>query len=421
VSRSVLAKLDTIDTMDSTVALNIDQDDTTVTRRVKSNYKTKSENIRDQAVEDREHIRIKHSIRRSPSQNVQIIKINQASDPNTSNIRSVSKVVLNSETKQTDIIECEPAVNCLNVTTWSVGSVQNKVIKNSKSDVFNIEKKDFESIEGKLDNVKTEIVRIISEKDCFYKENGTLKNYKQACEILKQENLKLKTELLLLKEENTFLKSPNTTQDIIVHDILDRSPPDGQEIEADITRHNIIEVQKNVESNIKNEANKQIRLLEESVFLMRSEFGKIDFYWMNKLNNERNYFEISIKESQKIVKELTLQLNTFQNINDILDIKINNCMEDMKELKTKFHLMEQNHLEMENIINHFDISKLYQISKDSVFNNKVNLESFSYEKRVTNSENIDTKIRQILPRLHQELVKSVIREIVWIKLLESIF
>ena len=64
------------------------------------------------------------------------------------------------------------------------------------------------------------------------------------------------------------------------------------------------------------------RLLEESVSMMRSEFGKIDFYWMNKLNIERNYFEISIKESQKIVKELTLQLNTFQNINDILDIKV---------------------------------------------------------------------------------------------------
>ena len=199
---------------------------------------------------------------RSPSQNVQIIKINQASDPNTSNIRSVSKVVLNSETKQTDIIECEPAVNCLNVTTWSVGSVQNKVIKNSKSDVFNIEKKDFESIEGKLDNVKTEIVRIISEKDCFYKENGTLKNYKQAFEILKQENLKLKTEVLLLKEENKSLKFPNTSQDIIVHDILDRSSPDGQEIEADIKRHKIIEVQNNVESNIQNEANKQKRLDE---------------------------------------------------------------------------------------------------------------------------------------------------------------
>ena len=63
-SGSVIEKVDTIYTMDSTVALNIDQDDTTVSRRVKSNHNTNSDNTSDQTAEVREHIRIKQSIRR---------------------------------------------------------------------------------------------------------------------------------------------------------------------------------------------------------------------------------------------------------------------------------------------------------------------------------------------------------------------
>jgi len=106
---------------------------------------------------------------------------------------------------------------------------------------------------------------------------------------------------------------------------------------------------------------------------------------------------------------------------NLYELQINNSMEDIKELKSKYYLMEKNHLEMDNIINYFEISKLYQISKDSACNNYVNLESSSYVKREKKSENIDTKIRIILPSLHQELVKCVIREIVRIQLLKSIF
>ena len=51
------------------------------------------------------------------------------------------------------------------------------------------------SLEGELDGVKSEIVRIISEKDGFFKENGILKDYKKAYEDIKKENLQLEKDI----------------------------------------------------------------------------------------------------------------------------------------------------------------------------------------------------------------------------------
>ena len=88
------------------------------------------------------------------------------------------------------------------------------------------------TLEGELDDVKSEIVRIISEKEVFFKENGTLKDYKKAFEDLKEENSQLRKERQNLNAENKYLKSPNASQDKNIQEILDRSSPDGEEVES---------------------------------------------------------------------------------------------------------------------------------------------------------------------------------------------
>ena len=87
-------------------------------------------------------------------------------------------------------------------------------------------------MEGELDDVKSEIVRILSEKEGFFKENGTLRDYKKSYENLKEENMQLKKERKILKEEIKSLKSPNASRDKSIQEILDRSSPDGEEVEA---------------------------------------------------------------------------------------------------------------------------------------------------------------------------------------------
>ena len=87
------------------------------------------------------------------------------------------------------------------------------------------------SLEGELDGVKSEIVRIITEKDGFLRENGLLKDLKMERDDLKEENKKLKHDLRQLIEEKKHLRSPNPSQDNFQLQISDRSSPDGQEIE----------------------------------------------------------------------------------------------------------------------------------------------------------------------------------------------
>ena len=55
------------------------------------------------------------------------------------------------------------------------------------------------NLEGELDQVKVEIVRILSDKDEFYRENETLKHYVSVVGRLREENMELKKELDGLK------------------------------------------------------------------------------------------------------------------------------------------------------------------------------------------------------------------------------
>ena len=69
------------------------------------------------------------------------------------------------------------------------------------------------SLEGELDGVKSEIVRIITEKDGFLRENGLLNDLKMERDDLKEENKKLKLDLRQLIEEKKLDRSPNSSQE----------------------------------------------------------------------------------------------------------------------------------------------------------------------------------------------------------------
>lgn len=64
--------------------------------------------------------------------------------------------------------------------------------------MFNLEQH-CKNLEGELDQVKVEIVRILSDKDEFYRENETLKNYVSMVGQLREENVELRKELDGLK------------------------------------------------------------------------------------------------------------------------------------------------------------------------------------------------------------------------------
>ena len=75
-----------------------------------------------------------------------------------------------------------------------------------------------------LDSVKSEIVKILTEKNKYMKQNDELHEYKATYEELELENKQLKKQLLKIKEEQISDK-----EIIEVPEFLDvRSSPDGK-------------------------------------------------------------------------------------------------------------------------------------------------------------------------------------------------
>ena len=75
-----------------------------------------------------------------------------------------------------------------------------------------------------LDSVKSEIVKILTEKNNYLKQNDELQEYKASYEDLELENKHLKQQLFKMMEEQ---KSNNETEQ--VPEFLDvRSSPDGK-------------------------------------------------------------------------------------------------------------------------------------------------------------------------------------------------
>ena len=83
------------------------------------------------------------------------------------------------------------------------------------------------SLEGELESVKTEIVKILREKAGTLEENGILKEYKKSYEDLDNENKQLKHQILKMIENK---KSYNESSESVKTELPYRSSPDGQEI-----------------------------------------------------------------------------------------------------------------------------------------------------------------------------------------------
>ena len=83
------------------------------------------------------------------------------------------------------------------------------------------------SLEGELESVETEIVKILREKAGTLEKNGILKEYKKSYEDLDNENKQLKRQILKMIENKKY---DNERSESVTTELAYRSSPDGQEI-----------------------------------------------------------------------------------------------------------------------------------------------------------------------------------------------
>jgi len=191
-----------------------------------------------------------------------------------------------------------------------VQSSRTKLVKRSQSvvsshrdqaEVFQL-KQHCRSLEGELDGVKSEIIRILSEKDGVLRENGILKELQLENQTLKEENRKLRERFERMLEINLPTQSPNSSQDDIELELPDRSSPDGEELETGCSESISQELKNDKEAN----KEEQIKILEESLEMMKLEFDKMEKYWSNKLANERKLYEDHIQQNDTKIHDWEL-------------------------------------------------------------------------------------------------------------------
>ncbi|XP_040583976.1 uncharacterized protein [Lepeophtheirus salmonis] len=202
----------------------------------------------------------------------------------------------------------------------------------SKVQVFQLEQH-CKNLEGELDHVKDEILKILSAKSSANKENESLKRYALAYESLARENQTLKKEVNELKKITMNGPSSPLPSHQTVHD---RSSPDGQEYydspnsptvsssENDNgTRQGeqppndllkFLEVQKTELETEKNGFLNKISELEESLELMKNEFENMEDYWQEKLDKERSFYENQLSLSDSNFKELEIKMKEYEEL-----------------------------------------------------------------------------------------------------------
>ena len=183
------------------------------------------------------------------------------------------------------------------------------------------------NLEEELDQVKHQIVKIVTDKNDFNKENAILRSYQAAFATLTEQNELLKT---ALSEHSKMLD----ISVIVDSPEADRTSPDGQEIDGDqmtfkssveyeAELQNIRERNKALEDENKlvtskldkwkelEETNGQ---LEESLELMRQEFESMEDYWQGKLDQERKFYDEQLKFSDCQQKDLEVKLKEYDEI-----------------------------------------------------------------------------------------------------------
>ena len=199
----------------------------------------------------------------------------------------------------------------------------------NKIDVIQLERQ-CKDLEDQLDQVKHQIVKIVTDKNDVSKENAVLKNYQIAFTSLTEQNLFLKQKLennskmLDTSLESTF-KVPET----------DRTSPDGQEREKDqilVFKSSIeYETELNIlvekvktleeEKTVNRKKLEQLNSLEvknkelvESLDMIKEEFESMEDYWGKKLNDERAFYEEQLKMSETQFKDLEERLKDYDDV-----------------------------------------------------------------------------------------------------------
>lgn len=195
------------------------------------------------------------------------------------------------------------------------------------------------NLEGELDHVKDEILKMISDKSSKSRENETLRKYVKAYEEARAENDGLRKEMALLKlaapPKSPSLSSNSSSSSSSSTHNIDRSSPDGQEFETtssstasspasgspaclrktgddggdssvglssekgsdvEAARQEVEGLRAKLGAEQK-ASREKISELEESLELMRGEFENMEDYW--QVSKERTF----IKESCSIIWE----------------------------------------------------------------------------------------------------------------------
>jgi len=279
--------------------------------------------------------------RRSPASNVTIIRIT-ASKPQLSIIPTTqcsslvrientredenidteatgkNEVIKDRKTSDFDITEKVTRLgdryNVLPINNTELVPIRAKIVKRSQSvvsshgdqaEVFQL-KQHCRSLEGELDGVKSEIMRILSEKNGVLKENKSLKDLQIENRHLKEENKNLKLKFEQMVGDNSPFQSPNSSQENIELELPDRSSPDGEELNK-ICKESTSE---EYCCDKHDHSEDQIKLLEESLELMKYEFDRMETYWRNKLESERNFYERHIEQNDTKFEELQQQIKS---------------------------------------------------------------------------------------------------------------
>jgi len=275
--------------------------------------------------------------RRSPASNVTIIRIT-ASKPQLSIIATTqcSSLVRIENTQEVDteandnneviahgkntshvdiaekVTRLGDKYKVFSINNTELVPIKAKIVKRSQSvvsshgdqaEVFQL-KQHCRSLEGELDGVKSEIMRILSEKNGVLKENKSLKDLQIENEYLKVENKNLKLRFEQMVDDNSPFQSPNSSHENIGLELPDRSSPDGEELNK-ICKESTSEEYWRDKHNHRDD---QIKLLEESLELMKFEFDKMETYWRNKLESERKFYEKHIEQNDTKFEELQSQI-----------------------------------------------------------------------------------------------------------------
>ena len=200
-----------------------------------------------------------------------------------------------------------------------------KLFSSGSDDVSQLEQES-RNIEEELDQVKYQIVKIVTDKNDFSKENAILKSYQSEFATLTEQNELLKQKLSSHSAmlDISVLQSPEA----------DRTSPDGQEIDGDHSNfkssveyeaelQNIKDRNKQLEDENKlvtskldnwrelEERNKQ---LEESLDMMREEFESMEDYWQSKLEQERRFYEEQLRFTETQYKDLETKMKEYDEI-----------------------------------------------------------------------------------------------------------